>query len=367
YVKAKAVTNLYVLAETTILYLDGVNTVVLESEVYPSSAAQKVEWKSSDTEIATVNKTTGKVTAKKAGEVTIYAKAVDGSKVQGEIDITVKENTVTYRALLIGEEHFFGDHCGRNAGDVKQMASLLGRVVGPKGGKYKVTKKLDLGFNDVQSAIKSAFGSATEKDVSLFFIATHGNSDGDGELALVDGRAIPFEILASWLKTIKGKVIVILESCGAGSAIYDPEEQNNAAVLKANAAKEEAASKAFVSAAVRAFSAADPGVAANSTGDLRDKKFYVLAAARHHEMSWGMESMYGEPYNYFTKWLVEGVGTASQSPADTDKNRRITLTELFNYISRVGDSYPFESAEETYYQHVQRYPVGSTYQLFRFK
>ncbi len=296
-----------------------------------------------------------------------------GTKVLAEMKVTIKKKntdpepaSTTYRALLIGEEYFSDDICHRNAGDVRQMATMLGKVVGPDGAKYKVTQKFDLGYSGVQSAINSAFGSAKDGDVSLFFIATHGNSSGDGELALTDGRFLSFYTLASWLKNVKGKVIVILESCGAGSAIYDPEEQNNPEAAKANAEKEDAASKAFVSAAVRAFSSADPGIVVatdKSTGDMRDKKFYVLAASRHREYSWGTES---GPYNYFTKWLVDGVGSSSSSPADANKNRRITLTELFNYIKSVGDGHAFYDGYSYYYQHVQRYPVGSSYELFRF-
>ena len=115
---------------------------------------------------------------------------------------------------------------------------------------------------------------------------------------------------------------------------------------------------------MRAFEKADPGIVeSNSTGDLRTSKFYVLAAARHHELSWGTEG--GNPQNFFTTWLVEGVGSIGNSPADTSpKDGKVNLTELFNYIKKVGDDYPFESQDGTYYQHVQRYPAGSKYNLF---
>jgi hypothetical protein len=52
-------------------------------------------------------------------------------------------------------------------------------------------------------------------------------------------------------------------------------------------------------------------------------------------------------------------------PADANANRETTLSELFNYISRVGDNTPIDFPEGSYYQHVQVYPKNSAYGLFR--
>jgi uncharacterized protein YjdB len=60
--------------------------------VSPSNATnKKVTWKSSDPSIASVNKTTGKVTTKKTGKVTITCTAADGSGVKATCKITVKQ------------------------------------------------------------------------------------------------------------------------------------------------------------------------------------------------------------------------------------------------------------------------------------
>ena len=69
-------------------------------------------------------------------------------------------------------------------------------------------------------------------------------------------------------------------------------------------------------------------------------------------------------YNYFTMWLTEGIGTSGDMPADTDGNGKTTLNELYQYISDVGDNYPFRDGG-VYYQHVQVYPANSSYVLFR--
>ena len=281
-----------------------------------------------------------------------------GKVISKVVTLKVSAVTVHYRALLIGEEDF-SPICTRNRGDVEHMKTMLGTVKGPKGTKYTVTTKFDLGYSAVESAIKSAFKSTTSQDVSLFFIATHGNSDGDGELALTDGSFLDFATLAGWLNSyVKGKVIVIIESCGSGSAIYQNKAEATAAM---NAAKE--ADDLLVKKAVEAFAKVDEAEMANTgVGAMRQSKFYVLAASAHHQMSWGHES--GDAGNYFTDWLVEGIGSSGSMPADTNSDGYVTLKELYTYIAQY-DSYTFYDGYDYYTQQVQYYPENSTYKLFK--
>ncbi len=318
------------------------------------------------------------------------------------------EGKSAYRALLVGERtfldwymdeddevHYSLEYADRNAGDINKMTEMLGKVYGNDGiGKFAVTSKTDLSYSGIESAVQSTFAGTTEDDVSLFFIATHGNSSGDGELQMpflgdpeneeerweyYDHYLLSFSTLASWLtKYVKGEVIVIIESCGAGSAIYTEEteyEQNSVTLIcKGNDSGKEVD---IAKAAVQAFGKADPGIKvpetdagsgmiAKSTGDLRIPKFYVLACSRHRELSWGNMN-----YNYFTHWLIEGIGSSNNSPADSSpQDQALTLTELFNYIKQY-DNVPFTTYENgqmiTVYQHVQRYPVNSQFQLFRLE
>ena len=262
--------------------------------------------------------------------------------------LTVQPATCTYRALLIGEEAF-NPICTRNRGDAEHMRTMLSTIKGPEGTSYTSTLKIDLGYSAVQSAIQSTFANTKNTDVSLFFIATHGNSDGDGELALTDGNFLDFGTLANWLNTyVKGKVIVIIESCGSGSAIYG------------NMAEAANADKLLVHQAIEAFAAVDEAEMANTgVGAMRQSKFYVLAASAHHQMSWGHEG--GDAGNYFTDWLIEGIGSSGHMPADTNNNNIVTLNELYTYISQY-DTVTFQG---TYTQQVQVYPVNSSYKLFK--
>ena len=298
------------------------------------------------------------------------------------------DGVTTYRALLIGEENF-SPVCTRNRGDVELMSSMLSSVKGPSGGKYYISTRFDVNNSAIHSAIISTFSGADSDDVSLFFIATHGVTDvADGTNAgalatLVSGgpstELLPLETLASWLGGVKGKVIVILGSCGSGAAVYQGPDSENSIVANAAA---NAGLDAFNEEVVRAFEAEDRLVLSGehtyffnengsgatlqfNLGDFCTSKFYVLTAARHQESSWGWESTDNpsQSRNVFTDALVNGV--MNTMPADTetgDGDGVVNLHELFLYIKAHATDV---SPSQGYYQHVQEYPKNSSYKLFK--
>ena len=288
-----------------------------------------------------------------------------------------------YTALLIGEVHCRGrGKADRNRQDAENMAAMLRSVKTPSGTKYQTTVKTDLSYSGVRNAIRETFGGMQPQDVCLLFVATHGNSKGDGGLYTTDST-ISFSDLASWLNAdVKGKAIVILESCGAGSAIYDEEGLLTGGItLFPNGETEEEDPEAFLQKAIDAFAAfgggalrSGKGLVPNSTGDLRvENKFYVLAAAEHHEQSWGWEAYTedGKEFpagNFFTSWLLEGIGADQKAaPADHEPSDGIlTLRELYTYVSQYND-FELDVDGTIYYQHVQSYPEtepGCSYPLF---
>lgn len=342
----------------------------------PNKTASQITWTSSDPGVAKVSGS-GKVTAVGVGSATVTASTFNGKSASCAVTVSPtptpkpvsEDGTVTYRALLIGEERFAGDYCPRNRSDVTAMADMLGSVRGLYGGRYSVTKKYDLSTSQILKAIRNTFSAADADDVSLFFIATHGDvvetGENAGTLITCPDDKLKFKDLAAALKAVPGKVIVILESCGSGAAVY------------ANGAPQYEAAQAFDRAAVAAFAEADPGVEAavprggltsggirSNTGELRvENKFYVLAASDYQELSWGMENDY-DHFNFFTMWLTDGIGTAGHMLADTDKNGQVTLHELYSYIAEVGDNYAIQLKRKLYYQHVQVYPANSDFVLF---
>ena len=344
----------------------------------PSNTYSKITWSSSNNGVATVS-AAGKVTAVAAGTATITARTFNNKK--ATCKVTVKSGTsgeTVYRALLIGEENFSGQSvCTRNRGDVTAMTNMLNSITGPAGGSFSIIKKYDLSASQVLSAVKNAFSGADDDDVSLFFIATHGDVDytGDyaGALAMSPSGSLLLKDLANALNAVPGKVIVVLESCGAGAAVY-PNGGNSNNDGKALYEDVKRRATQFDEAVIRAFSGADPGIVVTlqpndvqaNTGEFRvDNKFYVLTASRYQELSWGMESGKSETsYNYFTMWLTQGIGTSGAMPADANSNNQTTLDELYRYISKVGDDYQFRTDSGVYYQHVQVYPADSDYVLF---
>ena len=344
----------------------------------PSNTYSKITWSSSNNGVATVS-AAGKVTAVAAGTATITARTFNNKK--ATCKVTVKSGTsgeTVYRALLIGEENFSGQSvCTRNRGDVTAMTNMLNSITGPAGGSFSIIKKYDLSASQVLSAVKNAFSGADDDDVSLFFIATHGDVDytGDyaGALAMSPSGSLLLKDLANALNAVPGKVIVVLESCGAGAAVY-PNGGNSNNDGKALYEDIKRRATQFDEAVIRAFSGADPGIVVTlqpndvqaNTGEFRvDNKFYVLTASRYQELSWGMESGKSETsYNYFTMWLTQGIGTSGAMPADANSNNQTTLDELYRYISKVGDDYQFRTDSGVYYQHVQVYPADSDYVLF---
>jgi hypothetical protein len=274
-----------------------------------------------------------------------------------------------YRALLIGEVSFRGSmRAERNYGDVELIAKALSTVNTPGGSPYTVVRRKDLLDYRIIEEIELTFGDADEDDVSLLFIATHGDYKNMGRdagcLVTVDSSGgesyMDIYMLADALAKIKGKVIVWLGSCGSGASIYEHGVPQNG-------------DKALAAAAMRAFSSRDSvnwvandaaGELGNitaekyDTGELRQEgKFYVLTAARYHERSWGMES---ERMNYFGKFLSEGITkTNGKMPADGNKDGKVTQNELFHYIKNRE-----EDDEHFINQNVQTYPLDSDYVLF---
>lgn len=298
---------------------------------------------------------------------------------------------VEYRALLIGEQRFlwFDDEedpdsgyyldgmAQRNVADVLRMSETLEHTVGPRGpvgpsgDAFRITRKTNLSWSGIRDAVADTFADTRNQDLSLIFIATHGKETGDGDLrtAFTGDETdpdqveeyrkhcdLPFSVLASWLTAhVRGRVFVILESCGSGSAIAPASS-----------------SDAFVSRAAETFAAQDPGLPVSpveasllpkSTGDLRLPKYYVLAASRHHEMSYGFETFEEESsYNFFTKWLIQGIGKKNRSPADRNRDNFLTLDEMYRYIRQFNS---FRVGGVTYHQHVRCYPENSSYKLLK--
>lgn len=279
------------------------------------------------------------------------------------------QDDVAYRALLIGEVNFKGSmYAARNYGDVELLTEMLENTRTPSGSYYSVTRRQDLSRDDILSAIRETFRNADDNDVSLLFIATHGDVTYTGRYAgMLSTIEIPnrmhgslmIEDLAAELEKIRGTKIVWLGSCGSGSTIYDPaypDEENISEFYEGDYDEDEWGDDWYDY---------DPndGLELNesetfNTGELRLPDFQVLTAARYRFTSWGMA---GDTCNYFTKYITDGVdGPDDSMPADMNQDGTVTQHELYLYIKLQEDD-----PETGIYQDVQAYPFGSDYPLFK--
>ena len=255
--------------------------------------------------------------------------------------------------------------------------------------------------DQIKSAIQSTFSGTKDTDVSIFMIASHGvvsvaSGSGAGAIATMSSN-LYFSELASWLNTYcKGQVIVIVETCGSGSGIYASGVAENAQALSNM-------DEQITQEAVMAFARADhgftiettelvtngDGMVSVNTGELRvANKFYVLAAARHQEYSYGetethYSSTQSQSGNVFINGLVKGVGTRTSSPADSNPmNKVVTLEEAYKYCKTYARNWSAQFPSDSWYdpydqytwgidpaeaQHTQRYPKNSNYPLFMFR
>lgn len=328
-------------------------------------------WKITTSDASVVSVSGKKLKAKAAGTATITVTTYNKKK--ASVTVTVSRRPV-YRALLIGESEFPGTGMSSLPGkkDADRMKKMLASVQGAAGGDWKVTIRYNRMSTKIHSDIVTAFAGAQEGDVSLFYISTHGDEfetlDGfNGDYAgclytypnpdtndWYERNVLTLSQLAEWLKEVPGQVVVFIDSCGSGAAIYNPKGR---AVLSAP----DPAS--FNEAVVDAFAAQDSAVMASGTGKgafVVSNKFYVLTSTAYLETGWSSSNN----YSYFTKWLTDGIGTSGSMPADADSNALTTLKELYGYVRKQASEKVFEYDGEQYQQHVQVYPSGSSFGLF---
>ena len=345
-------------------------------------AGTELKWLSSDTKIFTVSQD-GELTGCYPGKAKLKVYLADGRTLT-ETTVTVKAN---YRAVLFSESTFAGGVIRRNRGDVKLMKNVLNSVTGQDGELYKIYTYDDLVAKDVYTKINQLLVEPSrDGDVSLFFFASHGdykstNKQYAGRLWCKNKETwLELPELARTLSRAKGKVIVILESCGPGAAVREwPDESLSAASPDGETAvAEEIDAPDLTEMMISAFAAADPGLTVYQTNLTDDplsfagedaagkapggnlfltEKFVVLTASAYLQASY----MIGEhTYNLFPYWLTKGVGTSGAMPADIEHGNgdgKLTMNELYQYV------YKHTSFRQT----PQVYPKNSDYVLFQRK
>ncbi len=351
------------------------STVKLTAKISPSNVTQKnLTWTSSNNAVASVS-SSGVVTAKQAGTATIRATAQDGSKKSASFKITV---TPRYNALLIGEwthPSHRDNYLPMAKNNVQGMRDMLSRSK-IQGVKYSVSSYTDNpGKTRIKQLIASKFSGAKSGDISLLYINCHGTEYG--EIALPDGTLITPAELESWLRPYQGQFVVIFDMCFSGKFI----------------GKGASPSDAFSTNMINTFRAAN-AASAKAGNNLAQSKYHVLCSSSQNQFSWNLNfaetrngrvlyDSYGNPkfipskcYGIFTRSFLKGSGwdmlkDKSQSmAADSNKNKVLTISELYNYSARQVQSelnayrkknpYDPNVYYGIFYQNVQVYPSNSS-------
>ena len=261
-----------------------------------------------------------------------------------------------YRALLIGNNSYSDSDCTDNGqivevnigggnmatcwfntlpscvNDMDAMQIMLGTAYD----YIDITKVPNASAATILNSISTAFSGATNSDVSLFYYSGHGFGLDEADLARnpdleplqgglvgVDAEIVTLSELVAALNQVPGTVIVILDCCYSGAAIWTRG-------ASAGGTMDLDAISRRVLSAFSGYTVSTDGIDAKS-GELRTSKYKVLASSSYLETSSS-----GYPLSLFTEHLVMGagcntIGYQGSMPADTDGNLQLTLYEAYLY------------------------------------
>ena len=210
----------------------------------------------------------------------------------------------------------------------------------------KVVRFPDKTKAEIIAKMQELFKSSSESDVNYLYLTCHGGRDGRIYLGS-DGQTFSGWELASILKQYKGKFVVMLDCCHAGTIISKDNTGE---------ANEEASTKYFdLDEFVSCFSNMNGG---EKAGEMIDSKFLVLCSSR------GAEYSSGGSLSLATKYWSLGSGwnplqnSQAYLAADQNNNRRITLNELYTYSRE-------QVLKQNSNQHIEVYPDNSQFVLFK--
>lgn len=168
----------------------------------------------------------------------------------------------------------------------------------------------------LEDAVQNAFGAATQEDLSILYLCTHGvlSAAGDGEatLLLSDGQTeTPLSALqlCRMLMRLQGEKLLILDACYSGALIGHGSNMQQTILL--------------------------PGARpSNGSVFCQDPSIHVLTSADGSEAGWYYDSdrLQTGAVSYFAGALSAALGLYGQSEADVNADGALTLTELAGYL-----------------------------------
>lgn len=210
----------------------------------------------------------------------------------------------------------------------------------------KVVRFPDKTKSEIIAKMQELFKSSSESDVNYLYLTCHGGEDGTIAIGS-DKTSFSGWELASILKQYKGKFVVMLDCCHAGTII----SKDNS--IKSS--EESITEKFDMDEFILGFTNTNGN---EKAGEMIDSKFLVLCSSSSSEYSSGGALSLATKY-----WsLGSGWNPVQQSQgsliADQNYNNRITLNELYSYSRE-------QVLKQNHKQHIEVYPENSQFVLFQ--
>ena len=297
------------------------SSITLGGVVSPGDASnKKLTWTSSKKSVVTVT-ASGVVTGVKGGSATITAKAHNGKKATCKVTVV---DPVVRRALAIGAGNpDYGD-TGVFSNELSQIRAMFS-LQRYSGASMRISILDNPAYaSQALSAIPTAFAGSDSNDVNYLFLSCHGSDPRGGKYRLWLGNysSVTAAQLKSALDKVKGRVIILIDSCHAGDIIGKETTQP-------------VSGRDFIDA----FLAGD-GIS-SKTGELATSKYRILCSARRTQLA---GYSYDLNMGFFIESVCRGGGwngvsrTSCSFEADANLDNLVTLEELRRYCAqRVND------------------------------
>ena len=245
--------------------------------------------------------------------------------------------TINRRALVLGET----STTAVPIADVNAMEKVFSNQ-----NFSKVVRFPDKTKAEIIAKMEELFKSSSESDVNYLYLTCHGGEDGTIAIGS-DKTSFSGWELASILKQYKGKFVVMLDCCHAGTII----SKDNS--IKSS--EESITEKFDMDEFILGFTNTNGN---EKAGEMIDSKFLVLCSSSSSEYSSGGALSLATKY-----WsLGSGWNPVQQSQgsliADQNYNNRITLNELYSYSRE-------QVLKQNHKQHIEVYPENSQFVLFQ--
>lgn len=314
----------------------------------PENASDKRVYYQSDSPCADVDED-GTLHALSEGEANIRVRNGEGT-VSAVFHVTVTPAPVRYRALLVSQQNYPSSVGAARSGSeesVQALESLLGTMRMDADQTYAVYTKYDSSRAEFIAAIREAFERATAQDVSLIYLTCHGHyAGGMSFFEFTDGSQLSARDLERELRSIEGRVVVLLDCCASGGAIYTQWARGVTQVF--------------------------------ADGPMTGSKYRVICSAAQDEDSYRIalneSAQAGTMTTAFVRALCDGAGWSidrgarGTMGADLNYDGSISFAELALYLKARVSWYLQITSDLTgaeYAQNVQAIPEGDPLVLFK--